>query len=50
LLIVAIILGLALVFIVGMIVGSMLHGTPSSKPSGEEVAPPAWIAPLELIR
>jgi DNA-directed RNA polymerase subunit RPC12/RpoP len=36
LLIVAIILALSLVFIVGMVVGSLLHGSPSVVPSTEE--------------
>lgn len=50
LLIVAIILGLALVFIVGMIVGSMLHGAPPTSPPTDEGAPPAWIAPQPILR
>jgi len=45
LLIVAVILGLALVFIVGMIVGSMLHGTPSTIPSTDDPPPASLIIP-----
>jgi len=47
-LIVAIILALSLVFIVGMVVGSLLHGSPTVVPSTED-ASPAWIARLEKM-
>jgi hypothetical protein len=49
LLIVAVILGLALVFIVGMIVGSMLHGTPSTIPPTDEPPPAALIIPAPMF-
>ncbi len=45
LLIVAAILGLSLAFIVGMIVGAFLRGSPASSPTHEE-AMPAWIMPI----
>jgi hypothetical protein len=43
LLIVAVILSLSLAFIVGMIVGSKLLGSPGTSPSVEEVVPPGMI-------
>ncbi len=50
LVIVAIILGLSLVFILGMIIGSLLHNAPSpSNPKTEEAPPPAWIAPRPTL-
>lgn len=49
LLIVATILALALVFIVGMIVGSMLHGAPLNNPPGDGAAAPAWTVPMQIL-
>ena len=46
LLIVAIILALSVVFILGMVVGSLLHGSPAIIPSPEEATPAGLIEPL----